>query len=386
MPTPDAFVVLRHEDQDIELTAGTLSPAMDSVLEGLGAQTWVFLPGLKLEKDGKLAGREVRSGRIHTLKNPDGRAGFFVFDLPRSDARTRASKLKLTGFLWGTLASPVELHAAKKQEDEEFDDAMVASARRGMVGMVHALQALKRAPRDHGFDQAGLTWIACLVLAFVIWSLAAIVYFSQVGELDGSARGLAPLFHPSAAGALFGGIYLRLRLPTLLSRDLQREPTEDEAEQLWRVFRPHLIALWLLVIAAVVVLRFARVCAPDFTITDALDESVRDVVIALWALTAIAYPRGFDKVIEAIFHAGFFAMMSLLMMSIFLMITNTGRGFVGGGVMMLLPFDISEGVELGARTLGQLLAAVGFLVTMMGYTWIRQRDRYVDWLSDRPRA
>ena len=51
-----------------------------------------------------------------------------------------------------------------------------------------------------------------------------------------------------------------------------------------------------------------------------------------------------------------------------------------------MPFDISEGVELGARTLGQLLAAVGFLVTMMGYTWIRQRDRYVDWLSDRPRA
>ena len=365
----------------------------DQLLERNGAHSFVFIPLVKMT--GKKRRKDSRARALRRKKTlPDGDwidgelrnaadgetvPGVLGFDIRRRDARAIADKLGVKQFVWGAHGAPVEEHFTKILED---DDAYSwGEARRralfGLMDMYDTAVNIRQLPR--AVEESQTTMERFKQLGYLVLGVAIVAGLLQ-GVLLGREGWLATLtliaFYPPIMPAVFVGVYLRALMKKAESQ--ARDFTAREAEANWVLVAPHLLALWALCFAAVLVLTWLQtVPSADVGILGDTDGVSTSFIICVWMLLPIAHSRDFNSLVSSAFESGITALLSIFMIKLTLYLTNLLTDALLGLVAALVPFEIPEALQRIVSGIINVGAEVFFVAVLLGYAWSRTRQQFM---------
>jgi hypothetical protein len=390
---PPVEVQLRIDGLALAAAPGQHSAASDQLLERHGANSFVFIPLAKfsgkkqrkkarawaLARKKKLPDGEWFDGELRNTDNGESVPGVLGFDLRRRDAREIAENLGVKQFVWGAHGAPVEEHFTKILED---DDAYSWGAARGRA--IYGLRDIFDTARDmrqlpRAVAESQTTMDRFKQLVFLVLGIAIVAGLMQ-GVLLGRQGWIATLtliaFYPPVMPAVLVGVYLR----ALMSKaEMQgRDFTAREAEENWVLVAPHLLALWALCYAAVLILTWLQT-VPSTEVDFLGDTSgvSTSFIICVWMLLPIAHSRGVNSLVSSAFESGITALLSIFMIKLTLYLTNLLTDVLWGLIASLVPFDIPEALQRIITGIINVGAEVFFLAVLLGYAWSRTRQQFM---------
>ena len=390
---PPVEVQLRIDGLALAAAPGQHSAASDQLLERHGANSFVFIPLAKftgkerrkkarawsLARKKKLPDGEWFDGELRNTDNGESVPGVLGFDLRRRDAREIAENLGVKQFVWGAHGAPVEEHFTKILED---DDAYSWGAARGRA--IYGLRDIFDTARDmrqlpRAVAESQTTMDRFKQLVFLVLGIAIVAGLMQ-GVLLGRQGWIATLtliaFYPPVMPAVLVGVYLR----ALMSKaELQgRDFTAREAEENWVLVAPHLLALWALCYAAVLILTWLQtVPSTDVDFLGDTSGVSTSFIICVWMLLPIAHSRGVNSLVSSAFESGVTALLSIFMIKLTLYLTNLLTDVLWGLIASLVPFGIPEALQRIITGIINVGAEVFFLAVLLGYAWSRTRQQFM---------
>ena len=375
---------------DVVATARRRSASLDQLLEHRSADSYVFIPlarpkkkqrsvdaaAAKARSRAKLPADDWYDGELRAGDSEKAIPGVLAFDVRRRTAREIAEKLGVRQFFWGTAGAPVEQHVVKIFEDDGSYSWKTIRSRAfgGLAGLwdtVRDIEALPTAVRESQTTMQRFKQLVYVVLGVAV---AAGLLYDVAVQLMGTVARLA--LYPVVIPAVLVGLYLRVlvRKGEAQARDF----TAAEAVENWRAVAPHLLALWALCFAAVLVLTwFQSVPEFEFEVFGRTSGVTTSFIICVWMLLPIANSRGVNALIGSGFEAGIAAAVSILVIKVSLYVTDQITDAMWGVLAAVLPFAIPERLMKIIDFFVDIGAEVFFVAILLGYAWSRTRQQFM---------
>ena len=182
--------------------------------------------------------------------------------------------------------------------------------------------------------------------------------------------------YPFVMPAVLVGVYLRALMKKAEAQS--RDFTAAEAEGNWALVAPHLLALWGLCYMAVLLLTWLQaVPSTDLPFLGRTSGVSTSFIVCVWMLLPIANSRGVESLFSSAFESGITALVSILMITISLYVTNLMTDVIWQFAASILPFDIPEALQRIINGIINFGAEVFFLAVLLGYAWSRTRQQFM---------
>lgn len=375
---------------DIVAAPRRRSASLDSLLEKRGADSYVFIPLTKPRKKqrsvdnaaakarakAKLPADDWYDGELRASDNQQTIPGVLAFDVRRRAAREIAEKLGVKLFFWGTAGAPVEQHAVKIHEDDDSYSWNTIRSRAfgGLAGLFDTVRNIEALPTAVKESQTTMQRFQQLVYVVLGTSVIAGLLYDAAVQLAGTVAKIA--LYPVVIPAVLVGLYLRVLARK--GEEQARDFTAAEALENWRAVAPHLLALWALCFAAVLVLTwFQSVPEFEFRVLGRTSGVTTSFIICVWMLLPIANSRGVNALINSGFEAGIAAAVSILVIRVSLYITDQITDAMWGVLASILPFAIPQRLIEIIDFFVDIGAEVFFVAILLGYAWSRTRQQFM---------
>lgn len=390
LPKRSFEIRTRIDGLDIVAAPSLCSSDLDQLLEKRGAASFVFIPlakpGKRRRSIAKAAARAHRAAELSADDWHDGELrasdmkhaipGVFAFNIRRRRAREIAGKMGVELFFWGTSGAAVEQHAVKIFADDGTYawKAIRNRAFDGLKDMFATVRNLRELPIAVQESQTTLRKFWRLV--YVVLGVSAAAGLLQVIANESLGAVIDIMTYPVVIPALFTGIYLRnlVRKGEAQARDF----TAAEAEANWHIVAPHLLALWAMCLAAVVLLTWLQaVPEADLGMLGRSNDVTTSFIVCVWMLLPIANSRDVKALFSSAVEAGINAAVSILMIKISLYVTDQISDALWGVLAAMLPFVIPERLKEVIDIFIDIGAELFFVAILLGYAWSRTRQQFM---------
>ena len=312
--------------------------------------------------------------------------GVLAFDIRRRRAREIAADLGVKRFLWGAPGIPVEEHRVTLFEDDDTKDwrSVRQRALDGLVDMLRAagnMSALPLAVEESQTSMQKFWQLVSVVLGIAITAGAvqwlAFALLTEDGSTSWIASVIKIAFYPVVIPAVLVGVYLRV-LVRRAEDGPERDFTAAEAAANWNMVAPHLLALWFLCYAAIVLLTWVQsVPSADLPFLGRTNGVTTSLIVCLWMLLPIADSHDLESLCKSAFESAVAAAVSIFTIKLSLYLTNLFTDLVWGIVTALLPLEIPERLQQVITFFISFGAEVFFVAVMLGYAWSRTRQHFM---------
>ncbi len=376
------------------------STQFERLLKQKGAESFVFIPLAKLDKKGQrlfgkpaaVASRKATlpaadwyDGKLRSLEDDIAVPGVLAFDIRRRTAREIAAAVGVDQFIWGTSGAPVEPHDVKIFKDGG-DRSWKSSRARALAGLLdmgdsaRRIAALPTAVEESQTTMQRFWQLVAVVLGAAIVGAAVKAILLALLNSGESTSWLTTMmdivFYPFVIPAVLVGIYLRVLVQR--GEEQSRDFTAAEAEANWIKVAPHLLALWALCWAAVVLLTWLQsVPSADFVFVGPTSGVTTSFIICVWMLLPIAHSHDIETLLKSAFESGIAAAVSIFTITLSLYLTNLFTDAMLSVLASRLPFDFPEWLQEFISWIVNLGAEVFFVAVLLGYAWSRTRQQFM---------
>jgi len=393
-------VRIRIDGLDIAATANKHSAEFDRLLKQRGAVSFVFIPFAKhgkrlrrftdnptkaARKRAKLPEGDWYDGELWRQDDDNPVPGVLAFDIRRRKVREIAETLGVKQFFWGTTGAPLEQHSVQLFEDGDAYawKSMRSAAFGGLSDLVSSARDIGTLPVAVQESQTTIRkfWqLVAIVLGIAVTAGALKAILMALLGSDGSTSWLTSvidfLFYPVVIPAVFVGIYLRV----LVRKGEQeaRDFTAAEAEDNWRKVAPHVLALWVLCWAAILLLSWEQsVPGTDLPFLGRTSGVTTSFIVCVWMLLPIANSHDLETLVGPAFEAAITAAVSIFTIKLSLYLTNLLTDVMWNVVLGLVPLEIPERLQVIINSLINFGAKVFFVAVLLGYAWARTRKQFM---------
>jgi len=380
---------VRIDGLDIAAAPTVCSTDLDHLLEKRSAVSYVFIPlagpdkkrqsvdraAAKARIKAELPADDWYDGELRVSDNEHAIPGVLAFNVRRRSAREIAEKVGVKLFFWGTSGAPVEQHAVKLFKDDGTHAWKTVRRRAfgGLSDIFDTIRNIETLPTAVQESQTTLQKFRQLV--YVVLGICTTVGLLQTIAVELLGTAARVVLYPVVIPAVFVGIYLRVLVRK--GEEQARDFTVAEAEENWHKVAPHLLALWALCFAAVLLLTWLQSAPePDISFLGRTNGVTTSFIICVWMLLPIANSRGITTLFSSALEAGVTAAISIFAITISLFVTDQITDALWGLLAAILPFVIPERMMQVIDFVIDIGAEVFFVAVLLGYAWSRTRRQF----------
>ena len=334
----------------------------------------------------KLDEGDWREGEIEAAgEGDDAIPAVYALDVRRDRARLVADKLGVKRFFWARRGEKLEVYEVDSiDSDEAFDfDSMRAISSVGRRELARTLLdygRLGESSAEVGSNAMRLASVAALVVGGSI-VVAVLTAMGLIHGGEDEARGGVRLFvrlatHPMVLPPLAVALYLRRHLVPD-DADSGRELTRDEARRAWHAGAPHMLAVWGIVAASVVILTAGRLGAKgELTPVELVDDSTTACLVAFWMLSPLTYARDMGSAIGECFEVAITVVISVFVLRLTMIVTRLMTLAFWAIVGSLLPFVVPDWIKDPISATAKIGADLFLFAILLGYAWEKAREHF----------
>lgn len=267
-----------------------------------------------------------------------------------------------------------------REEEEDDDESMLQRARGGLMELFVVGGWVVREPSvldEVGGRRSRLALVAAGLLAAGLGANALALWVPAEIQAAGSWHLVDWLLHPVLLPAVALGLYLRGNVGYQAERRHRaREGTRAQALAMWDEAAPQVVVVYALAALAVALLSLARLRGEEFGEEVWVEDTARSLVVCAWVLSPIAHTERLRDALGPAFESAIGAIVSLLVMQITLWLSSMGASILVAILKALLPLPPAP-IE-GVGVLLEIAAELGFLGLMLGYTYEKEREHFVE--------